>query len=281
MATVTQPVTFDWNDVANAASYTIQIDSSSNFTTPLTLSQSVSVSQATITGLPAQQLFWRVRGVNSAGTNGPFSSSRSFIVQAGPSAPSLSSVALNPASVVGGTGAAGTVTLTTAAGSGGLVVNLSSSNAAVASVPASVTVASGATTASFAVTTSSVTSATNVTITGTGGGATRTATLAVNPPSSGSLPAPSIVSPANDARFNPGQAITFDWSNVAGASTYTIQIDNSQSFSNPLTATQTTSASQFTTSTLPTIRMWWRVRANDSSGAPGAWSSVRRVEVKR
>ena len=280
MATVSQPVTFDWSDVANAASYIIQIDNSSNFTNPLTLSQTVSVSQATIGGLPAQQLFWRVRGVNSAGANGPFSSSRRFTVQAAPSAPSLSSVALNPTSVVGGTGATGTVTLTTAAGSGGLVVTLSSSNAAVASVPASVTVASGATTAQFAVTTSSVTSSTTATITGTGGGATRTATLTINPQSSGTLPAPSLLSPANDARFNPGQAITFDWSDVAGASTYTIQIDDSQSFSTPLTVNQTTSASQFTTSTLPTTRMWWRVRANDSSGAPGAWSSVRRVEVK-
>ncbi len=280
MATVSQPVTFDWSDVTNAASYIIQIDNSSSFTNPLTLSQTVSVSQATIGGLPVQQLFWRVRGVNSAGANGPFSSSRRFTVQSAPSAPSLSSVALNPTSVVGGTGATGTVTLTTAAGSGGLAVTLSSSNAAVASVPASVTVASGATTAQFTATTSSVTSSTNVTITGTGGGATRTATLAVNPQSSGSLPAPSLVAPANDARFDEGQAITFDWSNVAGASTYTIEIDSSQSFSAPLTLSQTTTASQFTTSTLPATRLWWRVRANDSSGAPGAWSSVRRVEVK-
>jgi hypothetical protein len=147
-------------------------------------------------------------------------------------------------------------------------------------VPASVTVASGAITAQFAVTTSSVTSSTTATVTGTGGGATRTATLTINPQSSGPLPAPSLLSPANDARFNPGQAITFDWSDVAGASTYTIQIDNAESFSAPLTVNQTTSGSQFTTSTLPVTRMWWRVRANDSSGAPGAWSSVRRVEVK-
>jgi hypothetical protein len=26
--------------------------------------------------------------------------------------------------------------------------------------------------------------------------------------------------------------------------------------------------------------MWWRVRANNASGTPGAWSSVRRFEVK-
>jgi hypothetical protein len=26
--------------------------------------------------------------------------------------------------------------------------------------------------------------------------------------------------------------------------------------------------------------MWWRVRANDASGAPGAWSPSIRFEVK-
>jgi hypothetical protein len=99
------------------------------------------------------------------------------------------------------------------------------------------------------------------------------------PPPSG-LPAPTLVSPANDARFPPGSTITFDWSDVSGAAGYTIQIDDSSTFTAPLTVNQTTTASQFTTSSLPTTRMWWRVRANDSSGAPGAWSSARRFELR-
>ena len=61
---------------------------------------------------------------------------------------------------------------------------------------------------------------------------------------------------------------------------HTLQIDDSQDFSAPLVLNQTTTASQFTTSTLPTGRMWWRVRANDASGAPGAWSPSIRFEVK-
>ena len=32
------------------------------------------------------------------------------------------------------------------------------------------------------------------------------------------LPAPSLVSPAADARFSPGASITFDWTDVSGAS---------------------------------------------------------------
>jgi len=281
LATVSQPIAFDWSDASNAAMYEIQIDNASTFSAPLTLTQTVSVSQATIGGLPAQQLWWRVRGINSAGVAGPFSSSRRFTAQAPPAAASLSSVSVSPSSVVGGNGSTGTATLTSAAPAGGLVVTLSSSNATVASVPASVTVSAGATSATFAVTTTTVTSSTSVTITGIGGGTTRTTTLTVTPPGGGGpLPAPSLVSPSNDARFDPGQNITFDWSDVAGAASYTIQIDDSSSFPSPFVLQQTVTPSTFGTSTLPTRTMWWRVRANDSGGNPGNWSGSRRFEVK-
>jgi hypothetical protein len=93
--------------------------------------------------------------------------------------------------------------------------------------------------------------------------------------------APSLVSPAADARFNPGTNITFDWSELAGAASYTIQIDDDSSFPSPSILQQNTSASQFSTSTLPATRMWWRVRANDSAGNPGNWSSSRRFEIKQ
>jgi hypothetical protein len=79
--------------------------------------------------------------------------------------------------------------------------------------------------------------------------------------------------------FDLGQ-LTFDWSDVAGAASYTLQIDDSKSFSAPRIVDQTLAVSQFTTSTLPERRMWFRARANDPSGAAGAWSQVRRFEVK-
>src|SRR5262249_17830760 len=164
-ASVAQPILFDWSDVANAATYLIQISTSNNFTT-LTTSQTVSVSQATIGGLPAQQLFWRVRAVNSAGVAGSFSASRRVTPQAAPPPPpvaSLSAVSLAPSSVVGGNSSQGTVTLTSGAPAGGAVVSLSSSNA-VATVPASVTVAAGATSATFTIATSTVTASTAPTI---------------------------------------------------------------------------------------------------------------------
>ena len=60
-ATPAQPVSFDWTDVANATSYEIQVDDSSIISAPFRASQTVNLSQASLGGLPAQRLWWRVR----------------------------------------------------------------------------------------------------------------------------------------------------------------------------------------------------------------------------
>ena len=191
---------------------------------------------------------------------------------------SLSSVSLSPTSVTGGSSSTGTVTLTSAAPSGGVSVSLASSSTS-AAVPASVTVAGGATSAPFTTTTTSVGAQTTVTITAAAAGVSRTASLTVNPASTGTLAAPTLISPANDERFDADQTITFDWSDVTGAATYTIQIDDQDTFPSPL-VNQTLTPSTYATSTLPVTRMWFRVRANDASGTPGAWSAVRRFEIR-
>ena len=181
-AIVSQPVTLDWNNVTNATSYEYQVDNSSTIAAPFVATASVSVSQVTLSGLPAQQLWWRVRARNSAGVFGPFSSTRRFTPQAVAGPPSLSAVSVNPSSVTGGNGSTGTVTLTAGAPTGGAVISLSSSNTSVASVPAGVTVNAGATSATFAVTTSAVGASSPVTIAAVYAGVTRTTTLTVNPP---------------------------------------------------------------------------------------------------
>jgi hypothetical protein len=192
---------------------------------------------------------------------------------------SLSSLTLNPTSVTGGNTSQGTVTLTGAAPSGGAVVALSCNNTN-AIVPASITVAAGASSANFTITTRTVTSSTSAIISANYSNVTQSATLAINPVPTGPLSAPSLISPAADARFAPGANITFDWSDVSGAASYTLQIDDNNAFPSPLILQQTVTSSQFSTSTLPTLTMWWRVRANDASGNSGTWSSVRRFEVK-
>jgi hypothetical protein len=94
---------------------------------------------------------------------------------------SLSSLSLNPTSVIGGNSSTGTVTLSGAAPASGATVTLSSSNTAAATVPSSVTVAAGATSATFTASTSAVAASTTVTITAAYGGASRSASLTVTP----------------------------------------------------------------------------------------------------
>ena len=91
----------------------------------------------------------------------------------------LSSVSASPNPVVGGSASTGTVTLTSAAPSGGALVSLGSASGVVM-VPASVTVNQGATSGTFGITTSSVTTQTLVTLSATYGAATRTTTFTVN-----------------------------------------------------------------------------------------------------
>ena len=95
----------------------------------------------------------------------------------------LSSLTLNPTSVVGGSeSSTGAVTLSGPAPAGGAQVTLPSDNGA-ASVPSSVTVSTGATSATFTVNTTPVTASTSVTISGSFGGVSKSATLTVTPAS--------------------------------------------------------------------------------------------------
>ena len=96
--------------------------------------------------------------------------------------PALSGVSLSPASVTGGNPAIATVTLTGNAPTGGIVVALTSSLPAAATVPSSLTIPAGAKTATFTVTTYPVASATSPTITATYNSVPQTATLTDMPP---------------------------------------------------------------------------------------------------
>ncbi len=102
--------------------------------------------------------------------------------------PTISTLQVNPAAVTGGQATTGYITLNTAATTA-LVVTLASSNAAVASVPATATVAAGSNSVTFPVTTHSVTAAQTVTLTATYKSVSRAATLTVN---NGSAAAPTL-----------------------------------------------------------------------------------------
>lgn len=94
--------------------------------------------------------------------------------------PSLSSLTLSPTSLTGGATSTATVKLTGAAPTGGVVVNLASSDAA-ATVPGSISVPAGALSAAFTVSTSHVAVVTKPVISATLGTVTKNATLTVKP----------------------------------------------------------------------------------------------------
>jgi hypothetical protein len=87
--------------------------------------------------------------------------------------PSLAALTLSQTTVVGGTRVTATVSLTSSAPGGGVVVSLSSNNPTAATVPPSVTVPAGSTAATFTVTTNPVANSQSSTIIGTAGGATQ------------------------------------------------------------------------------------------------------------
>jgi hypothetical protein len=190
-------------------------------------------------------------------------------ITVGPTA--ISTLALDPTSVTGGSASTGTVTLNAAAPAGGAAVSLSATSS-VTTVPATVTVPAGAISANFSISTSAVTESTFSGITGAYGGVARTVVLAVNP--SATPAAPSLISPPNDA--TPAQPVTLDWANVANTESYEIQIDNTSTIATPFVANAFVTTSQATIGDLPAQRLWWRVRARNSAGVFGPFSATRR-----
>jgi len=117
---------------------------------------------------------------------------------ANPGGPQLSAVSLNPSTVTGGSATTGRVTFTAA--TNGANVGLSSSNTALARVPAEVVVNGGQSSAAFPVSTSAVSTQTNVTITARWFDVTRTTTLTLTP----GAPAPADTVRITKARWCKG-----------------------------------------------------------------------------
>jgi len=199
-----------------------------------------------------------------------------------PPPPTLSSYTVNPSTVSAGTTATGTITLPAPAGTNGVLVSLFTRIPGSASVPSSVTVPAGATSASFPITTFAgfPNSTTSVLLTATN--ENTTVSSSINVVTGGStttqISAPALLTPAADARLARGSVIAFDWSDVANAVSYTIQVSGNDRFSS-IISSQTVSASPTSIAGLPAQRMWWRVRANSSSTF-SAWSAARRFELK-
>jgi len=101
--------------------------------------------------------------------------------------------------------------------------------------------------------------------------------------------APTLNSPAENARFNPSASVQFSWTfsdpdSGDSQSAYQFQLDDNSDFSSPIIDTgKVASSTSSTTQTLPsTVGLYyWRVKTWDSQDAEGAWSTGRAIIVDR
>ena len=156
---------------------------------------------------------------------------------------------------------------------------LTSSDPNIAWMAPTVTIPAGSPHAGVLVLTTNPAATTIVTLSVSGAGVSKTATLTVNPIPLGPLPAPTLLSPASGARFAPGQSVPFDWADVPNAASYTLQVSSASTFTSILLERSST-LSQVTASFAATGDRFWRVRANRLDGSAGGWSAVRSFRVK-
>ncbi len=93
------------------------------------------------------------------------------------------------------------------------------------------------------------------------------------------LSAPVPLAPAAGAFALHNAPAEFAWSEVIGASTYTLEIGDSAAFAPPLAVSRVLLGSRASVSPLPAGTLFWRVRVNDERGAPGEWSQPRALRV--
>jgi hypothetical protein len=124
---------------------------------------------------PVAGQYVRLRALSEINGN-PWTSAAEINVQLSPLA-----LTLNPTAVLGGSVSTGTVSLAAPAPAGGVAVTLSSSNSALAAVPATLSIAGGSSSGEFLVNTHVVSASTTVDILASSGGVTQASTLTLNP----------------------------------------------------------------------------------------------------
>lgn len=259
---ITLPYTFTWGSVADATSYTFQIDTDQNFTDPISINETVTVTSYTVSSLPAGTYYWRVRA-NGTGGSSSFSSARSVTVNTAtpPSPPTLVSPTNSatdvtvPVSFSWGAVSGGTFRIQIMTMAGAIVIDqsgLSGSSAQISGLQNNTQYQWRMT-----VTTLTGTSDWSPTFTFT------TASGVVIPT------IPTLVSPTNGATNQPTSLI-LDWSDVTNATSYRIQV---MLMSGTVVTDQTvTTGSQYTVSGLQNGTSYqWRVNASNSAGTSD-WS---------
>jgi subtilisin family serine protease len=265
-STTDQTPTFDWNDVSGATSYTILVDNDIAFGSP-EINQSPTVSTYTpAANLTYATYYWKVMATNAFGSS-VYSGSWSVIIGSVPAAPTL----LLPANASSTSDLTPTFDWSDVSGATSYTIQIdNTSNFSSPEYTNSPTVSTYTPTANFAVGTWYW----RVLTTNTFGSSAYTTGWSVI---LGNAPAvPTLLLPA-DASLTTDQTPAFDWSDVSGATSYTIQADNNSDFSSP-EVTNSPAVSTYTQGTnLAYGTYYWRVLATNAFGSSvytASWSLI-------
>ncbi len=263
---VSSNTTLEWNTVANATTYSVQVSTSNQFNN-FFLNQNITSNSCPLSGLTNNTTYyWRVRAFNSSNTS-VWTAIRSFSTGNGsPQTPSLispqngaSEVSVSP--TLSWTSVSNTQTYNLQVSTNSNFTETTTNLTGLQSTNQVVSSLSANTTYYWRV------SATNTSGTSAWSAAWSFTTL--NP----GLNPPELSLPTNGAT---GVAVntTLAWNSVTGASTYAIQVSTSNQFTSyEFNQTGISSTSFNAIGLAPSTVYYWRVRA--SSGAnTSAWSSV-------
>ena len=266
---------FDWSDIGDAASYELLVDNDSDFSSPTIDQTGIAPSNFSPGSALADGTYsWKVRARDAATNAGTYSAVRTFTVDTvAPGAPSVTaSDPVSPANE-------NTPKIKGSAASGATVKVYASSNCStsvLASGPAttfsspglSVSVGDDTTTTFFATATDAAGNASDC-----------SSTSVTYIEDSTAPPSPTLVAPADGAVTNDATP-AFDWSDVGGAASYELLVDDNSDFSSPEIDQTAIAPSNFTPgSALADGTYSWKVRARDATSNAGAYSSVRTLTV--
>jgi len=266
-AKVTDPTpTLDWDAVVGTGmTYELLVDDASNFKSPIVSPPASASTDFTFSGdLAEGRYYWKVRAINQYGVPGPWSSSRSFIVDAilliSPADESITTNS-KPTFRWGSAGA-------------GATYQLQIDDAMNFSSPMTPCSSPTATSCTLATPLTPGVYYWRVNVNGQTSPYVWSFIYTLPAPA-----APKQVNPANNAVLN-DTTPTLSWTPVTGAATYEVQVASNSRFE-PMVFTIDGVTNPFTTVTtsLTDGRYLWRVRSVNNLGVPGRWSSTRSFTI--
>ncbi|MCL4237456.1 MAG: M6 family metalloprotease domain-containing protein [Anaerolineae bacterium] len=267
LVTTNQP-SFDWDDVPDAVRYDLQVDNSSAFGSPEVVAAPTGSAYTATVPLADGRYYWRVRAVDLAGNVGSWSSAWTVWVDVDPApAPTL----LTPPN--GAPTNDNTPTFTWGAVPGLTSYRIQvSKNAAFSSTVINSTKSGTTHTPGTALADGLY--YWRVQAKGADGiwglwSAVWTVTVDTVKPAK-----PTLLSPETKAILNTSQP-ALDWSDVADAAHYELQVDNSSTFGSPEVSTSVTPSAYTVSPPLPNGKYFWRVRTYDLAGNRSGWTSAR------